>query len=75
MLAVLFLPQWSANDVQKLQLKSKKRAKKGKAKNVANKAKHSKLIAQKSNKVKLQKINNAKKLKAIIKKANETKND
>lgn len=48
-------------------------AKKGKAKNTANKAKHSKLMHQKINKVKLDKIKNKEKLKAIIKKANEEK--
>ena len=46
-------------------------AKKGKAKNTANKAKHSKLMHQKINKVKLNKNKNKEKLKAIIKKANE----
>lgn len=48
-------------------------AKKGKAKNIVNKAKHSKLMAQKINKVKLAKLNNKERLKAIIKKANEEK--
>ncbi len=42
-------------------------AKKGKAKNTVNKAKHSKLMHQKVNKVKLQKIKNKERLKAIIK--------
>jgi len=45
--------------------------KKGKAKNTVNKAKHTKLINQKISKVKLQKIQNKERLKAIIKKANE----
>lgn len=48
--------------------------KKGKAKNTVNKAKHSKLLNQKISKVKLQKIQNKEKLKAIIQKANEEKN-
>lgn len=49
--------------------------KKGKAKNTANKAKHTKLMNQKVNKVKQQKIENKKRLKAIIKKANESKDE
>jgi hypothetical protein len=48
-------------------------SKKGKAKNTVNKAKHSKLMAQKVTKVKLQKAKNKERLKAIIKKANEQK--
>lgn len=48
--------------------------KKGKAKNTVNKAKHSKLMNQKISKVKLQKLQNKERLKAIIKKANEDKN-
>tara|TARA_R110001632_G_scaffold39718_2_gene99327 strand:+ start:5383 stop:5538 length:156 start_codon:yes stop_codon:yes gene_type:complete len=48
--------------------------KKGKAKNTVNKAKHSKLMNQKISKVKLQKIQNKERLKAIIKKVNEDKN-
>jgi len=48
--------------------------KKGKAKNTVNKAKHSKLMNQKISKVKLQKLQNKEKLKAIIKKVNEEKN-
>jgi hypothetical protein len=48
-------------------------AKQGKAKNTANKAKHTKLMNQKVNKVKLEKIKNKEKLKAIIRKANEEK--
>lgn len=47
--------------------------KKGKAKNTVNKAKHSKLMAQKINKAKQQKVKNKEKLKAIIRKANEKK--
>lgn len=47
--------------------------KKGKAKNTANKAKHTKLMNQKVNKVKQQKLQNKQRLKAIIKKANEEK--
>ena len=46
-------------------------AKKGKAKNTVNKAKHSKLMKQKINKVKLEKKLQKERLKAIIKKANE----
>jgi len=42
-------------------------AKKGKAKNTVNKAKHTKLMQQKTNKVKLQKLQNKERLKAIIK--------
>ena len=48
--------------------------KKGKAKNTVNKAKHSKLMSRKINKVKQEKIANKEKLKAIINKANEHKN-
>ncbi|WP_347173892.1 hypothetical protein [Polaribacter uvawellassae] len=48
--------------------------KKGKAKNTVNKAKHTKLMNRKINKVKQDKIANQEKLKAIIKKANEIKN-
>ena len=47
--------------------------KKGRAKNTVNKAKHSKLMSQKVNKMKLQKLQNKERLKAIIKKANESK--
>lgn len=50
-------------------------SKKGKAKNTVNKAKHTKLMNQKINKVKQQKIENKKRLKAIIKKANESKDE
>ncbi len=48
---------------------------KGKAKNTNNKAKHTKLMNQKINKVKLEKQLNKERLKAIIKKANELKKD
>lgn len=47
--------------------------KKGKAKNTVNKAKHSKLMLQKINKVKLEKQKTKERLKAIIKKANNSK--
>ena len=46
---------------------------KGKAKNSVNKAKHTKLMNQKINKVKLEKQLNKERLKAIIKKMNEDK--
>ena len=46
-------------------------AKKGQAKNIKNKAKHSKLMAQKKNKLKLEKELHAKRLKLIIKKSLE----
>ncbi len=49
-------------------------AKKGKAKNTVNKAKHTRLLKQKENKLRLEKKRNKERLKAIIKKANETKN-
>ena len=49
-------------------------SKKGKAKNTLNKAKNTKLMNQKINKVKLQKQQNKERLKAIIKKANDQKN-
>lgn len=49
-------------------------SKKGKTKNTLNKAKHTKLMNQKINKVKLQKQQNKERLKAIIKKANDQKN-
>jgi 5,10-methylene-tetrahydrofolate dehydrogenase/methenyl tetrahydrofolate cyclohydrolase len=48
--------------------------KKGKAKNTANKAKHTKLMNQKINKVKFEKQLTKERLKAIIKKVNKTKN-
>jgi hypothetical protein len=47
--------------------------KKGKEKNTVNKAKHTKLMNQKINKVKLEKELTKQRLKAIIKKANEQK--
>ncbi len=47
--------------------------KKGKAKNTANKAKHTKLMQQKIKKVKLEKRLHKERLKSIIKKVNETK--
>ncbi|WP_187661412.1 hypothetical protein [Polaribacter sp. BM10] len=49
--------------------------KKGKEKNTANKAKHTKLMNRKINKVKLEKQLHKERLKAIIKKANEAKNN
>lgn len=50
-------------------------AKKGKAKNTVNKAKHTKLLNRKLKKIKLEKEQNKARLKAIIKKANEIKNN
>jgi hypothetical protein len=47
--------------------------KKGKAKNTANKAKHTRLMKQKENKVKLEKQQNKERLKALVKKMNEQK--
>jgi 5,10-methylene-tetrahydrofolate dehydrogenase/methenyl tetrahydrofolate cyclohydrolase len=47
--------------------------KKGKAKNTLNKAKHTKLMNGKINKVKLEKKLHKERLKAIIKKVNEDK--
>ncbi|SNR31952.1 hypothetical protein SAMN06265371_101207 [Lutibacter agarilyticus] len=47
-------------------------AKKGRAKNTVNKAKHSKLMAQKKNKLTTKKIVHQERLKAIIKKSQET---
>ena len=52
----------------------KEMPKKGKAKNTLNKAKHTKLMNRKINKVKLEKLQNKERLKAIITKANEQKN-
>jgi len=46
-------------------------AKKGRAKNTVNKAKHSKLMNQKKNKLKKEKLLHSVKLKAIIKKSKE----
>ena len=48
--------------------------KKGKAKNTVNKAKHTKLMNRKINKVKREKIANNERLRAIIRKVNEEKN-
>lgn len=48
-------------------------AKKGKEKNTKNKAKHSKLMGRKINKLKEEKTTRAEKLKAIIKKSQEQK--
>lgn len=45
--------------------------KKGSPKNTKNKAKHSKLMSQKANKLRREKELRAKKLKEIVKKANE----
>ena len=50
-------------------------AKKGKAKNTVNKAKHTKLMNQNINKQKKQKVQNKERLKAIIQKANEQKSE
>jgi hypothetical protein len=47
--------------------------KKGKAKNTLNKAKHTKLMNRKVNKVKLEKQLHKERLKAIMKKVNEDK--
>lgn len=44
-------------------------AKKGREKNTANKAKHSKLIAQKKNKIKSKDVERKARLKAIIEKS------
>lgn len=49
--------------------------KKGKAKNTLNKAKHTKLMNRKINKVKLEKQLNKERLKEIIKKVNANKQD
>lgn len=46
---------------------------KGKAKNTVNKAKHTRLMKQKENKVKLEKQRNKERLKALVKKMNEQK--
>ncbi|MBG7628944.1 MAG: hypothetical protein IZT56_00785 [Bacteroidetes bacterium] len=46
-------------------------AKLGRPKNTVNKAKHSKLITQKKNKLKEKKLANAERLKAIIRKSKE----
>ncbi len=44
----------------------------GKEKNTKNKAKHSKLLARKKNKIKAQKVERATRLKEIIKKGKES---
>jgi hypothetical protein len=49
--------------------------KKGKEKNTANKAKHSRLMKQKQNKLRLEKQRTKERLKAIIKKVNEHKDN
>jgi hypothetical protein len=46
-------------------------AKKGKEKNTKNKAKHSKLMTRKKEKLRKEKEANAARLKAIVKKANQ----
>lgn len=48
-------------------------AKKGREKNTANKAKHSKLIAQKKNKIKSKDAERKARLKAIMDKSKESK--
>lgn len=45
--------------------------KKGKAKNTVNKAKHTRLMKQKENKLRLEKQRTKERLKEIIKKANQ----
>lgn len=52
-----------------------KMPKKGKAKNTLNKAKHTKLMTQKINRVKLEKQQTKDRLKALIKKVNEQKKE
>ncbi|EDP70541.1 hypothetical protein FBALC1_07278 [Flavobacteriales bacterium ALC-1] len=47
-------------------------AKKGREKNTANKAKHSKLIAQKKNKIKSKEAERKARLRAIIEKSNKS---
>lgn len=47
-------------------------AKKGRPKNTVNKAKHSKLMAQKKNRLTAKKIAHQDRIKAIIKKSQET---
>ncbi|MBA6156368.1 hypothetical protein H3Z83_07560 [Tenacibaculum sp. S7007] len=46
---------------------------KGKAKNTVNKAKHTRLMKQKENKLRLEKLRNKERLKALVKKMNEQK--
>ncbi|MBQ4802239.1 hypothetical protein J8L88_05175 [Aquimarina sp. MMG015] len=48
-------------------------AKKGREKNTLNKAKHSKLMNRKKNKLKKEKEQRAERLKAIVRKANQSK--
>ena len=50
-------------------------AKTGKEKNTRNKAKHTKLITKKKNKLKKEKLTRKEKLKEIIAKANKTKSN
>ena len=50
-------------------------AKKGVQKNTANKAKHTKLLNKKKNKLREEKAATKERLKAIMKKANESKLD
>lgn len=50
-------------------------AKKGKEKNTKNKAKHTKLMNRKLNKQRIEKISRAQRLKELVKKHNEKKND
>lgn len=50
-------------------------AKKGSPKNTVNKAKHTKLMNQKKNKLRDEKIQHKLRLKAIIKKSQELKKD
>lgn len=52
---------------------NKNMTKKGKAKNTVNKAKHSKLMNQKKNKLRNEKMQHALRLKAIVKKSQEKK--
>jgi len=63
---VIFLPY-----IIKLIYKSFQMAKLGRPKNTLNKAKHSKLITQKKNKLKEKKLANAERLKSIIRKSKE----
>ncbi|MGB1043204.1 MAG: hypothetical protein ACPGU6_07405 [Tenacibaculum sp.] len=46
---------------------------KGKAKNTVNKAKHTRLMKQKENKLRLEKQRTKERLKALVKKMNEQK--
>ena len=50
-------------------------AKKGNEKNTKNKAKHSKLMARKKNKIKADEASRKERLKTIISKANEQKDN